>query len=289
MINSLLRFLNEPFPNLYSIRESFLITLGVGAFIAGFLYFFKPFGAENLGDRLLWISLGFGLVTIICIVSYDWIINTLIGLETDVPSWVFWKWLLYCFGLIGWIALGNVVFVDLTTPGTQFSLKNWVVYALPQTMAIGLFPVVFSGLLIQLRQLKKNQQHAESIELNITSKSAALLSFPISAKEQVLEVSTDDFFYAKAMQNYVELVYRDGQSVERHLLRSTFAGIYDLIQAKSGFILQCHRSYLVNLAQVEKIEGNAQGLKLSLIDVADESIPVSRKYIQSVKQVLLQG
>jgi len=254
LINSLLRFLNEPFPNLYSIRESFLITLGVGAFIAGFLYFFKPFGAENLGDRLLWISLGFGLVTIICIVSYDWIINTLIGLETDVPSWVFWKWLLYCFGLIGWIALGNVVFVDLTPPGTQFSLKNWVVYALPQTMAIGLFPVVFSGL-----------------------------------KEQVLEVSTDDFFYAKAMQNYVELVYRDGQSVERHLLRSTFAGIYDLIQAKSGFILQCHRSYLVNLAQVEKIEGNAQGLKLSLIDVADESIPVSRKYIQSVKQVLLQG
>jgi DNA-binding LytR/AlgR family response regulator len=38
---------------------------------------------------------------------------------------------------------------------------------------------------------------------------------------------------------------------------------------------RCHRAYIVNLAAVEHVSGNAQGYKLHLKDVA-ELIPVSR-------------
>jgi DNA-binding LytR/AlgR family response regulator len=39
--------------------------------------------------------------------------------------------------------------------------------------------------------------------------------------------------------------------------------------------LRCHRSYLVSPAAVATISGNAQGYRLTLLDIADE-VPVSR-------------
>ena len=48
-------------------------------------------------------------------------------------------------------------------------------------------------------------------------------------------------------------------------------------------LVRCHRSYMVNLNKVKNISGNAQGLKLELINHS-EIIPVSRKYIPIVKE-----
>ena len=56
------------------------------------------------------------------------------------------------------------------------------------------------------------------------------------------------------------------------------------IQLKEVFsLVRCHRSYMVNLNKVKNISGNAQGLKLELINHS-EIIPVSRKYIPIVKE-----
>ena len=52
---------------------------------------------------------------------------------------------------------------------------------------------------------------------------------------------------------------------------------------EASSLVRCHRSYMVNLKKVKNVSGNAQGLKLELINQS-EIIPVSRKYIPIVKQ-----
>ena len=57
---------------------------------------------------------------------------------------------------------------------------------------------------------------------------------------------------------------------------------------KSSGLVRCHRSYLVNLKNVENISGNAQGLKLELKNQS-EMVPVSRKYIPIVRQFFVEN
>jgi DNA-binding LytR/AlgR family response regulator len=50
-------------------------------------------------------------------------------------------------------------------------------------------------------------------------------------------------------------------------------------------IIRCHRSYLVNLMAVNRVDGNAQGLKLSFSKslAMTHIVPVSRSFIADFK------
>jgi len=51
------------------------------------------------------------------------------------------------------------------------------------------------------------------------------------------------------------------------------------------FIFKCHRSYLVNINYIDKVEGNSQGYKLYLENVPTP-IPVSKIFAQKLKELL---
>ena len=61
---------------------------------------------------------------------------------------------------------------------------------------------------------------------------------------------------------------------------------FEIQLKEASSLVRCHRSYMVNLKKVKNISGNAQGLRLELINQS-EIIPVSRKYIPIVKQFFL--
>ncbi|MBQ2165070.1 MAG: LytTR family transcriptional regulator, partial [Muribaculaceae bacterium] len=53
-------------------------------------------------------------------------------------------------------------------------------------------------------------------------------------------------------------------------------------------VVRCHRAFLVNLWQVEKVISKAGSMQL-LIKHSNDSIPVSRSNMASVKQALAQN
>ena len=53
-------------------------------------------------------------------------------------------------------------------------------------------------------------------------------------------------------------------------------------------IIRCHKSYIVNLCNVEKLLGNAQGYKLVMSNM-DKQIPVSRNFPKEMIQKLKSG
>ena len=50
-------------------------------------------------------------------------------------------------------------------------------------------------------------------------------------------------------------------------------------------MVRCHRTCIINIGSVEKLQRTAQGTKLWVIDY-DEEIPVSRQYLLGVKAAL---
>ena len=76
---------------------------------------------------------------------------------------------------------------------------------------------------------------------------------------------------------------QDGK-LRKHLLRSSLSRLEEQI-SQAGTIRRCHRSYIVNLAQVSSISGNAQGYHLHFRD-CDEEVPVGRSYAQDILKAI---
>jgi DNA-binding LytR/AlgR family response regulator len=83
-----------------------------------------------------------------------------------------------------------------------------------------------------------------------------------------------DLLYVEASDNYVTLVYWAGSELQQRILRSSLRKVEEML-AGHPQAFRCHRTYIVNLDQVLRLSGNAQGLRLHLKGI-DTMIPVSR-------------
>lgn len=92
-----------------------------------------------------------------------------------------------------------------------------------------------------------------------------------------LKLNTNNLLFAKADGNYVELYLNEKAIISKVLKRITIKELESILEPYTN-IIKTHRSYLVNLYQIERVIGNAQGYKL-LLKNYDEKIPVSRNMI----------
>ncbi|RBP52821.1 LytR/AlgR family response regulator transcription factor [Arenicella xantha] len=283
MTSSLLKRLNEPFPTRDSVSHDLLSILYVGAFITAFLYFFKPFGLHRVPHGLFWVCFGFGLITVLFGFGFNLVTRYVLRIKTDVPSWTLWKWVVQCLVMIGLIAFANTLYLMVLYPSYFGSLRVFF-GMLRNTLLIGVVPVAFSGLLIQLRAATLNQQTAVDIGSSTPrSPSSELFVFDISHDQQ-LRLPHDDLAYIEAMQNYIVVHYWCDGKLASQVIRATMAGAEKML-AESR-VVRCHRSYFVNTAAVAEISGNAQGLKLRLHNIDDLYVPVSRTFISAFKAAM---
>ena len=148
---------------------------------------------------------------------------------------------------------------------------------------VGVFPIIFSGLWTQLKAKKTHVAEAEQLEmepLKVIDSPTPLIISSQNKKHQI-QLFAHQFYFAEAMQNYVNLYYLEEEKMKKEIIRNTIINIEKSLLGTN--IIHCHRSYLVNVDQVEKVEGNAQGLRLILKELDDIMVPVSRKYIVTLK------
>lgn len=93
-----------------------------------------------------------------------------------------------------------------------------------------------------------------------------------------------NLLYVESVGNYVKIIQlREGQVVS-DMLRATSKQVEEQLQ-HYNVIVRCHRAFLVNLRQVDKVLSRAGNMQL-LIKHSNDSIPVSRSNIASVKQAI---
>jgi DNA-binding LytR/AlgR family response regulator len=93
-----------------------------------------------------------------------------------------------------------------------------------------------------------------------------------------LRVPAHALRYAKSEGNYTRLVWRRGEDLAEKLLRTTLTGVNS---AARGALVRCHRSYLVNLAAAERLEGTSRGMTVNFADGC--AVPVSRSYVAAMR------
>jgi hypothetical protein len=283
MLSPLLNYLNAPFPDHTNLKQQAFWLITVGVFIAFVSYLsFKP-SPNQSSATVFSICIAFGAITVIFGGIFAQVRRRFINIPSDVPSWTLWKWITETILLVCWIAFGNFLLLKVIYPSMPFNIMSYLSIA-RGTLIVGIFPIVVSGLLIQLRALKINQALADGIVLTDHEQQSKFLEFVLS-KGHSIKVDSSRFLYAESMHNYVSIHFFDAHGqAQSELLRNTLANILELTAGTN--IVRSHRSFLVNLDLVEEVNGNAQGLKLGLSDLAEVEIPVSRAHIKQVKQHL---
>jgi DNA-binding LytR/AlgR family response regulator len=90
--------------------------------------------------------------------------------------------------------------------------------------------------------------------------------------------------FIKSADNYVEIVYKEGDIFKKKLIRNTLRNIEVQLKQYTNFI-RCHRICIVNLYYIEKLIRNNNNHWL-VIKGYDEQVPVSRQYLLKLREAL---
>lgn len=281
-MKQLLKKLNDPFPESNSFREDFLFIIGVGIFVTLFLYLLRPFGIHRYPSNPFWVCATFGIITIVVSSTYEFFCTYILKLQKDVPTWTLGKWILFTLGLVCLIGTSNYLFlVYMNWASTDWQAFTQIFIG---TIFIGIFPIVLSGMMIQMNAYKRNNVQAKNMQEVLPVYKTTIHNITLNGQtnQPPLNLPIHELYYLEAMQNYVSIYYQKEKEIEQILFRNTLSKMEN--QLKDTPVIRCHRSFLVNTNLIEKVAGNAQGLRLTLKDLPDFEVPVSRKYIPILKQ-----
>ncbi|WP_271784180.1 LytTR family DNA-binding domain-containing protein [Aquimarina algiphila] len=275
-------FLSNPFPYSTSFRNHFLIASILSFIVVFILVFLQPFGSNNFSNpykNLYFIGYG-----VICFIVY--IVFHLLS-KWYYESFKIWKWVEELFFCILYLSVAITL---------AFIYTEVIINKRPEHLTLSLFLFWFKhmflgfGLILFVLALffrhryasKKNiiKDYVVSTVENEESKKKTIL-LQGTMKKEIFEVVTSQVIYVKSEDNYIIIFYKDEEVVKEKILRNTLSNT----KKQLSFLLQTHRSYLVNPKFMKSLKGNSQNAKL-LLENIDNAIPVSKTYFESVKKTI---
>jgi len=262
-ITDTISFFNKPFPH-HEVWFGFSRHVVSIALVTGFfLYIFQPNDISDYEGNMFFVCMGFGVAMALSFWLFEFGFRQIQKLFDKPIHWTFGKWLLYSFCVLFVMSLGNFLFIRIVV----FGHIMW-----------SLFPAMLHGVLMVVEEKRYNEL-AGSIDVNKVNHKVSNDNSEIS----LFEISLQKVKYVEALQNYVTIGYIDDKGhfktkTERATLKSMIS------DSEGQSIIQTHKSFLVNRNAIVNIEGNSQGLMLTLSD-CEKRIPVSRSFVSTIKSL----
>ncbi len=256
-------------------------NFSIGVFL--FILFFRPFEASysNVNNLIIFFSGFSGIIFLFNNLFYI-AVPTVFSKSYRITDWEFGPPLiLSTFALI----FNSVAFTFYLRYVGKTSISFYTVFKI---VIICLSVVVLIRLLYRLRsqyyQLKAINGDAFNSDIYVKQdKIPNKIELKSENKSEKVELSFNNIFTIKAADNYVEINYKHKDDFRKKLLRSTLKNIEIQLESYPNFV-RCHRTYIVNLNNVNRLVKNYKGNILEMTN--NEEIPVSRHYLLKVKEEL---
>lgn len=239
-----------------------------------FNYAFQPFNVDYSEHKMsyLWISVIHSLTPVI-VLSILSLIGKILRLE---DKWNIIKDVFFIFLFFLLVGLVQFLIRDIIYDNANNWSWHYLYEEIRNTFLVG---TLFVIILIPINFNRLNSKHSTSANTfnnTISNHFSVNKQATESLKINDLELSIDQFMFAKSEGNYLE-IYLNKQHSNKILLRITLTNLEALLIAFPN-IIRTHRSYLVNANYIEKVKGNAQGYQLHIHTYI---VPVSRNMISN--------
>ena len=131
------------------------------------------------------------------------------------------------------------------------------------------------------KKLEIFEEKVEKYEEDYLSKP---IEFSSDSNSESLNLLIEDVAFIKSADNYVEIVFKEGDILKSKLIRNTLKNIEQELKPYPNFI-RCHRICIVNSHYIDKLNKDFSSHWLS-IKGYDERIPVSRQYLLKLKEII---
>jgi hypothetical protein len=238
---------------------------------------FQPFQLDEVKGDIGIYTLGLGMNAVISMLLFYVLLPKFLPSLYDSSCWTIKHHfiLMLCITLV--ISVFNYIYNSTIGYGIapHHSLPKFIYI----TFTVGVLPILIISYLSE--RLEKNKNLSEAKDLKSKLKvSSAKEDIPIEIVSndtipQILNMDLRDLLFAQAQNNYSQIYCSNADSVTSQMLRISLKELH--IQIGHPYIIRCHKSYLVNKANIEKVDGNSRSLFVQLKN-SDIEIPVSRSF-----------
>lgn len=168
--------------------------------------------------------------------------------------------------------------VIITTAYPQYAIEGFELEVLDYLLKPITFERFLKACLRARRRWQEQEEEQETPAVAIPKATPAELPdhFFIKADGKIERIDLSEFYYAEAMQNYIQL----------HTSRGRFTTLLSLRELSESVVhpdlMRVHKSFLANLAQVSTVDGRQ-------LQIQDRLVPVSRSKWAEVEKRLLGG
>lgn len=280
--------LQQPFANHSTPGAYFRDMLIISGLITFLLCFFQPFGIDEIIGIQRWLTgLYFGLINFaIQSVNYLWWMAFPQHFKDE--NWTLGKeilWISYAFLTA---AFGNYLLGAYLFPEADLFQSFGPILVV--SILVGLLPYLLGTYIFFNQRLK--QELASALEINQqlassnpnTSQDLGPM-LPIGGEEQeFLPIHLSELLAIEAEGNYLRLfINRQGQ-LSNFRIRGTLKEQAQQL-APWPTLFRSHRAFIINLNQIQQVEGNAAGYRL-LLHPDLPQFPVSRSQVKNFKQTM---
>lgn len=281
-MEAIIRFLKQPYPFEVVCQKIIKQNALIGCFVALFLIVFQPFGTESWHDKYKILKLlGYGVIAFIMPTILYFIQIQLQKPEETEENWTVLKEIGIMLLIILAISVANMFYFN-SLGISNFSLNGFISFFFI-VLLVAIFPIT-AGVLLRYNHFREmNKRTAFVLEQNIQGlqqlhvNSERHISLIAENEKDYIQLDINDLIYIESADNYSNIVFWKNNKIEKILLRGALKRFEQQLEI-FPLIQRCHRSYILNLEQVEHISGNAQGYRISLKNYDAMTIPVARNY-----------
>ena len=280
-MNLIIAYISQPFPLLDKNPARWFFALFCGGFATLFLYVFNPYDIQSwqydseLGQTIpIWLS---GLLAIPVLIFTQIILRPWI-LKGKFSVWHAIVWLiieLFLLTLLFFPIFGNQV------PAGWPAIAEFIVVG-KHTILIAFLPYLVALLFLSSRKnISPDIPDSDVRESNQTT----FVSLLDENDKVALTIRKDHIMYLKSEDNYILLYYLNDHGPGRTLIRTNLKKLE--AELDDADFMRIHRSYMVHLSKISKVEKSRKGYLLHL-DSLPEKISVSAGFKVAFEEKMIR-
>lgn len=287
--SSLTLWLNRPFPSLDTAGEMLFRALVNSSIVFLCMFLMRPFNLNaTYSNPVIPISL-YTILTFVLVFSTDLLLPRIFKSSFSVKEWCIRHHLSHSMVQIVLTAFCNGILYKLMNDNSS-EFRSVFDIAL-FTFIIAPTPLLVVSFFTEKRLFKKMSGNAARITEGIINRDRSDSPLVhLALEKEKYPVRCDNILYASAEGNYVQLFIAEksseGESVKALTMRTPLKELLALFDCYEA-IVQCHRSYFVNLGRVELVTGNARGYTLKM-PLVPEGVAVSRSKAKMILDKLAE-
>jgi hypothetical protein len=278
----MLNIFNKPYPFNDDLKHNtkLIFFISIGVFV--FLWLFQPLDISLLATKeKYYLIVGFAFITFLSLSLNLLFLPSIFPKRFLSAGWnikkeIFWNlWILFTI-LVGYFFYTNAL--DVMKFNFYTVIKLVLTAALPISVLI---------IINQNKMLRSHLKLADELNKKLKENKLIrekIIHFTSDYQKDSLAIKVSTLLFIRSANNYIEVFWKDGDTIKNQMVRCSMINAEEMIK-EHKFIFKCHRSFMVNINYIDRVEGNSQGYKLFLENVTFP-IPVSKSSASKLQELI---